>query len=152
MCLSSLFCFHGNIGLQGIEATFPELPILLKPHIGLPERARPKAAYMLSTSDLAMYKAGALQHHHVLRNCVEGDWEGPRDLANRGRPSRKNLHDRAPCWISDCRKDIVQMIPMTINHMVEHNDANRQCQFWSRHSYQKLRGREAPSRVKCRYK
>src|SRR5438477_9475093 len=78
MCLSSLFCFHGNIGLQGIEATFPELPILLKPHIGLPERARPKAAYMLSTSDLAMYKAGALQHHHVLRNCVEGDWEGPR--------------------------------------------------------------------------
>src|SRR5438128_10511130 len=71
MCLSSLFCFHGNIGLQGIEATFPELPILLKPHIGLPERARPKAAYMLSTSDLAMYKAGALQHHHVLRNCVE---------------------------------------------------------------------------------
>src|SRR5207249_4435344 len=64
MCLSSLFCFHGNIGLQGIEATFPELPILLKPHIGLPERARPKAAYMLSTSDLAMYKAGALQHHH----------------------------------------------------------------------------------------
>ena len=120
MCLSSLFCFHGNIGLQGIEATFPELPILLKPHIGLPERARPKAAYMLSTSDLAMYKAGALQHHHVLRNCVEGDWEGPRDLANRGRPSRKNLHDRAPCWISDGRKDIAQTIPMTFNHMVEH--------------------------------
>src|SRR5438445_7944607 len=78
---------------------------------------------MLSTSDLAMYKAGALQHHHVLRNCVEGDWEGPRDLANRGRPSRKNLHDRAPCWISDCRKDIAQMIPMTINHMVDrHRD------------------------------
>jgi len=93
---------------------------LFQPCIGLPEGAWPKAAHMLSTSDLAMYKAGALQYHHVLRNCVEGDREGPRDLANRGRLSRKSLHDRAPCWISDGRKDIAQTIPMTFNHMVEH--------------------------------
>src|SRR5947199_10577054 len=75
---------------------------------------------MLSTSDLAMYKAGALQHHHVLRNCVEGDREGPRDLANCRRLSRKTLHARARCWISDCRKDIAQMLPRTWNHMLAH--------------------------------
>src|SRR5438105_11678086 len=120
MCLSSLFCFHGNIGLQGIEATFPELPILLKPHIGLPERARPKAAYMLSTSDLAMYKAGALQHHHVLRNCVEGDGEGRRDLPNLARPSRKNLQNRRRVWTRNCAKDIPRMIRITINNMFDH--------------------------------
>src|SRR5690348_12620237 len=106
MCLSSLFCFHCNIGIQGIETAFPELAILLEPGIGPPEGTRPQAAHMLSTCDLAMHKAGSLQHHHVLRNCVEGDREGPRDLADSGWLSHQHLNDRPPCWISDCPKDI----------------------------------------------
>jgi len=93
---------------------------LFQPGVGLPEGEWPQAADMLSAPDFTVHQASALQHHHVLRNCVEGDREGPRDLANCRRLSRKNLHDRAPCWISDCRKDIAQMVPMTFNHMVEH--------------------------------
>jgi len=93
---------------------------VLEPGVGATERAGTKAAEVLSAVDFAAHQTGALEHHQMLGNGVEGDRKGSAEFGDRGGLARKPLKDGAARGIGDGREDEVEMAVRTFNHTVEY--------------------------------
>ena len=100
----------GNVFFEGVETNFPEFPVVFEPGIGLAQRKRAQAADVLSAVNFALDEAGALEHHDMLGNCVEGNGEGPGNFADGGRPAGKHLQHGPTGRVSDSGEDASQTI------------------------------------------
>src|SRR6266496_3521383 len=108
--LSSFFCLYRNVLLQSIEPRLPELPVLLKPGAGGSQCPRTQTANPLPSLDFAHDEPCSLEHHHVLRDCVERYWKWLCDLADRGRPVRQHLNNCASRRVCHRRKHPAELI------------------------------------------
>ena len=76
---------------------------------------------VLAAFNLTVHQAGALQHHHMLGNCIEGYGEGLGNFADGGGTPGKRLQDGATSGIRQCGEDPVKALSLRIfNHTVEY--------------------------------
>src|SRR5271166_2676814 len=104
-----------------VEWHTPESAVVLEPQVGVGQRLGIDPTVVLAAFDLTVDEAGALQHHYVLGNGIEGDGEGPGNFGDGGGPLGKRLQDGAASGIGERREDVIEFRGLGMfNHMVEY--------------------------------
>jgi len=94
---------------------------MLQPKVGFGQGIWINPTMVLAAFDLTVDEAGALQHHHMLGNCIEGYGERFGNFGNGGRTLGKRLQDGATSGICQGGEDPVESLSLMIfNHTVEY--------------------------------